>query len=237
LLASIGPAGALQVTTTVTGAAANWGAMPAGSKSFSVGFPDSATLLVRGQAAGATTMTIYKTTATAAASPLTSGPSTLAMIVTRYSRYLLTSMAPANGVGDVEAFDFTAASPTAIPVAAAAALGSIAISFDQTYARVLESYDTTAHDGTLTLAALPGGTSSTLKAGVQLNSPSFVGMHALLYIDNANTSTLTQWSDGNKTTYANGVTIYRVRSKTLYFNVDTADTLHGYAPGIYAAQL
>jgi hypothetical protein len=159
------------------------------------------------------------------------------MIVPRYSRYVFTSMTQTNGAGDVEAFDFAAASPTAIPVATAAGLGSIAISFDQTYARVLESYDATAHSGTLTLAALPGGTASTVRTGVALNSPVFVGMHAVVYIDNANADTLTQWNDGTSTTYATGVNTYRVRSKTLYFNVTTADTLYGYAPGIYSAQL
>jgi hypothetical protein len=235
LLASIGPAGALQVTTTATGKAATWGAMPAGSQSFEVAFADSTSLLVRGQAAAATTMTVYKTTAAAVASPVTSGPGTLSVIVPRNSRYVFTSMTPANGVGDVEAFDFTAASPTAISVANAAALSSVGLSFDMTYARVLESYDAKAHTGTLTLVQLPGGTPTTLQAGVENGAPSFAGMHAVWFIDHANANTLTQWNDGNTTTYATGVVDYRGRSSTIYFTVTSADTMYGYAPGIYSA--
>jgi hypothetical protein len=211
--------------------------MPAGSQSFFVAFADSATLLVRGQAASATTMTVYKTTAAAAAAAVTSGPLTLTLMVPRNTKYLFTSMTPANAIGDVEAFDFTQATPTAIAVATKGAVGSVGLSFDQTYARVLESYDVKAHGGTLTLAALPGGTLSTLQPGVGFNSPSFVGMHALLYIDNATGDTLTQWNDGSNTTYATGVSQYRLRSKTLYFSIGKTDTMFGYAPGIYAAPL
>jgi hypothetical protein len=236
LLASVGPAGALQLTTTATGAAATWGALPAGSKSVNVSFADSATLLVLAQDAAATTMTIYKTGA-ATASTVASGPSTLTMVVFRNSKYLFTSMTPANAIGDVEAFDHSVTSPTAISVATAAAVGSIGLSPDQTYARVLESYSAKAGNGTLTLAALPGGTPSTVQAGVQFGSQSFLGTHALLYIDHANADTLTQWLDGSNTTYATGVNTYRVRSKTLYFNVAQADTMYGYAPGIYSTSL
>jgi hypothetical protein len=242
LLASVGPAGALQVTSTAGGAAASWGAMPAGSKSFNVSFADSATLLVRGEAAGATMLSIYKTTATAAATAIASGPNTLTMMVPRSSnlpsgsaRYLFTSMTPANGAGDVEAFDLMAATPTAIPVATAAGLGSIAINPDQTYVRVLESYDTTARRGTLTLVALPGGMPTTLATGVAPTSLSFVAMHALLYIDHNANNTLTEWRDGSSTTYATGVSEYRVRANALYFSNSAADTIYGYAPGIYVA--
>jgi hypothetical protein len=237
LLASIGPAGALQVTTTATGKAATWGAMPAGSQSLYLAFADSTTLLVRGQDAGATMLTIYKTTAAAAASPVMSGPGTLTLTVPRNSRYLFTSMTPANGIGDVEAYDFTAAAPTAIPVATAGAVSSVALSPDGTYARVLESYDRNAHTGTLTIVALSAGTATTVQAGITLSSPSFVAMHELMYIDNANAGTLTTWTDGNSTTYATSVNAYRGRSSTIYFSIKATDTMYGYAPGIYATPL
>jgi hypothetical protein len=237
LLASVGPAGALQVTTTATGAAATWGAMPAGSTSSTVAFADSAILMVLGQAAAATTMTVYETRPAAAALPITTGPSTLAMIVPRNSRYVFTSLTPANRVGDVEAFDLTAATPTGISIANQGALGSIAISSDLTYARVLESYDTTAHNGTLTLATLPDGTATTVQSGVTLASPGFTGMHTLIYIDAMNASTLTEWLDGNSTTYATGVSVWLSRAQTLYFNVTTLDTMYNYAPGIYSVAL
>jgi hypothetical protein len=240
LLASVGPASALQVTTTATGATAPWSALPSGTKSLTVGFADPTTLLVRGQVSGGATVTVYKTTA-AAASPIASGPSTLTMLIVRNTaattgtaHHLFTSMTPANGIGDVEAYDLAVAAPTAIPVASAAALNSIAVSSDQTYARVLDAYDPNARTGTLTLVSLSNGSPSTLPSGVTLAASSFTNVHSLMYIDPANHNALTELTDAATTTFATGVTAYRLRSGTLYFSLDTPDDLYGYPPGIYS---
>lgn len=240
LLASVGPAFALQVTNASTGATATWSALPAGTKTLTVGFADPATLLVRGQATGATTVTIYRTTV-AAATPVVSGPSTLTMFVVRNAatttgtaRYVFTSQTPANGVGDVEAYELAVAAPHAIPVASAAALNSIAVSFDQTYTRVLDAYDASAKTGTLTLVSLSNGSSSPLAPGVALAAASFTSQHSLMYIDPANHDALTELTDAVPTTFATGVTAYRLRAGTLYFSLATADSLYGYPPGIYA---
>lgn len=45
---------------------------------------------------------------------------------------------------------------------------------------------------------------------------------------------LTELTDAATTTFATGVTAYRVRAGTLYFSLDTDDSLYGYPPGIYS---
>jgi hypothetical protein len=150
------------------------------------------------------------------------------------ARFLFTSMAPANGVGDLEAYDLSVAAPTTIPVASAAALNAVAVSLDQTCARVLDAYDPGARTGTLTLVPLLDGSPVALASGVAQTASSFTQAHSLMYIDPAHQGTLTELTDGFSTTFATGATAYRLRSGALYFSLGTADSLYGYPPGIYS---
>jgi hypothetical protein len=234
-LAAIGPGSTLQVFTAATGAAATWSALPAGAKALQVSFADPTTLVVRATPAGTTVQTAYRSTASAT-SPIVSG--VVGMELPRNStstqgtaRFLFVNTSVTGKVGDVIAYDLQASTPTAIPVATAANVTSVAVSFDQTYARVLESFDSTSMTGTLTAVALPGGTTTTLASGVSLSSPSFAGSHTLLYLDDSTaTGTLTSWDENGTSTYSPGVDEYRVRftPSTVYFST---------ASGVYATAM
>jgi hypothetical protein len=150
---------------------------------------------------------------------------------------VLNTSLTAAGVGDMTAYDLTATTPVGVPLASMASTASVALSYDQSYARVLESYDTSSQTGTLTLVSLGSGTKTTIATGVGLSSPSFINMHSLMYIAS---SELLVWSDGTMITYASGVDAYRLRNSplNLYFGVGTAgDNVYGYGPGIYAQPL
>jgi hypothetical protein len=237
----------LQVMTTSTATAATWGAMPVGSKTYAALFADPTNLLVRAVPSGATTGTLYKTTAAVAATPIATNVARFELprnssSPTGTARYAFvnTNTTATSLVGDLAAYDLTATTPTAIPVATSTLITLIAVSYDQVYARVLESYDATSLTGTLTMVALPGGTKTTLTAGVPQASVAFVNTHSVAYFDPTSTpGTLTEWTDGASTTYANHVYNYRVRytPSTLYFTLENADTLFNYFPGVWSVPL
>jgi hypothetical protein len=154
------------------------------------------------------------------------------------ARFVVLNTSVTAGVGDMTAYDLTATTPVGVPLASMASVYSLGVSYDQNYARVLESYDGGSQTGTLTLVSLPSGTKTTIATGVGLASPAFVNSHSLLYVDSS--QTLTLWSDGTTTTYASSVDAYRVRytPANLYFDVGTVgDNVYGYGPGIYAQAL
>jgi hypothetical protein len=240
LFAAVGPAGALTIVTSATGAAATWAALPTGSKTVQVAFADTATLLVRATPTGATSPTAYKTTATAATALATGivGMELSRSAAKGVARFVVLNTSVTAGVGDMTAYDLTANAPAGVPLASMASAASLAVSFDQSYARVLESYDNSSQTGTLTLVSLSDGTKTTLATGVSLSSLAFVNAHSLFYIDS--TQTLTSWSDGTMTTYASGADAYRVRYSptNIYFDVGPGgDDVFGYAPGIYTQPL
>jgi hypothetical protein len=235
LLAAVAPGNLLQVFSTATGAASSWSALPAGAKALQVSFADPSTLIVRATPAGTTAQTAYRTTATAT-TPVATGIVAMELprnssLTTGTARFLFVNTTVTGKVGDVVAYDLSATTPTAIPVATAASLSSIAVSYDQTYARLLESFDTTSMTGTLTAVALPSGTATPLANMVSLTSPSFAGSHTLFYFDDSTaTGTLTAWDGTNSSTYGTGVQEYRVRftPSTVYFSSSV---------GVYATAL
>jgi hypothetical protein len=238
LFAAVGSGGALVVLASATGAPTTWAAPPTGSKTSQVGFADAARLLVRATPVGASSANAYTTTATAA-TLLASGIAGMELPHSGpkgEARFVVLNSSATSGVGDMTAYDLKASAPVGLPLATMASTSALSVSFDQTYVRLLESFDSGTQTGTLTMVSLIDGSKTTIAGGVSLSSPAFVGAHTLFYFDSS--GTLTSWLDAATVSYAGGVEAFRVRSSNLYFSVgSSSDDLFGYAAGIYTQPL
>jgi WD40 repeat protein len=237
LFAAVGPGGALRVFDSATATQVGWSTLPAQASVVQVAFSDPDTLVLRAMATGAKQADAWVTTATTS-SQLATGVNGLGVYRSTVSggRWAVLSHDYASGTGSLEAYDLTVASPAPITVASSSGYGTLSLSPDGLYLRVLENYDPVAGVGDLTVVSLPDGQSQNLASEIASASASFLGgAHDLGYFDG--NGKLTVWNDSGSTDLADGVVDWRARgsSATLYFTVgDAGDSIYGYASGIYA---